>query len=96
MPAATLRQRNDAAHTKDRVDRILRLLVDTLVPGLAFGFFWRKLILAAVTGASWANSHGGPWFPPACSCSPDGSIEYSTCWAGSGWPWRFSWPRMRS
>lgn len=86
LVSASLRQvlfahsarQSDAEQTKDRVDQMLRLLIDALAPGLAFCLFWLKPILTALTGASWAQLGDFAWwilFPASAQMLAGGLVR---------------------
>lgn len=51
-----------ATQTKDRVGRILRLLIHAQSACLAFALFWLTPIVTALTGASWARLGDFAWW----------------------------------
>jgi O-antigen/teichoic acid export membrane protein len=52
----------DAAHTKARVGRILRMLIHGQAACLGFGLFWMAPVVTALTGASWARLADFAWW----------------------------------
>jgi O-antigen/teichoic acid export membrane protein len=55
-------RQTDAALTRTRTQRILTLLIDVLVPGLAFCLFWLKPVLTTLMGESWVKLGDFAWW----------------------------------
>jgi O-antigen/teichoic acid export membrane protein len=55
-------QLDERAQTREKVNRILALLVDALAPALAFGVVWLKPIIVVALGDKWPNLAEFAWW----------------------------------